>query len=609
MAPTIETFLVLFPLLIPVWDQRPLLPDDLFPTPYPIYMVGTDINMQRQGLAIADADLRCVLVQHLRQTGDPAAQEVLRAQLHTEKNPQVLATILQQFLFMPLDPPPIENTLAPLLEHSSADLRFWAAGLYGRTKGANLAALAQVALKDTAPTVRAAASAALLQRAADLDVGVLKELAHSPDPQVRADALSAAAGNTRAGELQPEFSSACDDENVRVRFAVATGLDRLPEPLLQPLAEKLAADRHFSVRCALVQAIGRRKTASLLPLLLNLAADPDPEVRRLVAEQLTAFPGQPAIETLVRYFDDTANLVRCQAEETLVAIHPQSPVVAAVAARLGEANVYARYHVYRVLGRLNAREHDRAIHEALKSEERPENIGAIMFALGLLNAGFAAQDVAGAAGHDSPIVREEAARALGRLKDPATFDTLNQLIFDKDKTVRAAALISAGWTGNGPAFSASLFKALKTFSDDQMTTENRAAACWAAGRLRPCDEELMSQLIRQATTPVVPTPEGPQFEQDFVIVSAVLGLSQCGKDDPKVRPRAEAVHRKCSLDPSTLDPLSIKGQMLLPSPEVREYAFRQAVAYMNGETIGPVDRPKGSLVLQYGEYLPDEANQ
>ncbi|OGV71850.1 MAG: hypothetical protein A3K19_01130 [Lentisphaerae bacterium RIFOXYB12_FULL_65_16] len=608
MIPTIETFLVLFPLLIPVWEQRPLLPDDLFPTPYPIHMSGADIHMQRQGLGVVDAELRCILAQHLRQSGEPAAQEVLRSQLHTEKDPLVLATILQQFLFMPLEPPPVTETLAPLLNHPSPDVRFWAAGLYGRIRDANLATLAQMALKDTSPSARAAASATLLRRAADLEFDVLKGMIQATDQQVRADGLSAAMGNARVAELQTELLTACDDDNVRVRFAVAGGVDRVPDDLLQRLTAKLASDRNASVRSALVQAMGRRKSESLLPLLLSLAADPDAEVRRLVAEQLTAFPGQSTIEVLVRLFDDTANLVRCQAEDTLVAIHPQSPVITAVAARLGDANTLARYHVYRVLGRLNAREHDRAIHDVLKSEDRPENIGAVMFALGLLGARVAAPDIAAAAGHESSIVREEAARALGRLNDPTTFDTLNQLLFDKDKTVRAAALISAGWTGSGPAFSASLFKALKTFSDDQMTSENRAAACWAAGRLRPCDEELITQLIRQATTPVVPTPEGPQFEQDFVIVSAVLGLSQCGKDDPKVRSRAEAVHRKCSLDPSTLDPLSIKGQMLLPSPEVREFAFRQATAYMNGENIEPVARPKGSLVLQYGEYLPEEEN-
>jgi hypothetical protein len=68
------------------------------------------------------------------------------------------------------------------------------------------------------------------------------------------------------------------------------------------------------------------------------------------------------------------------------------------------------------------------------------------------------------------------------------------------------------------------------------------------------------------------------------------------------------VHRKCALDPATLDPLSIKGQMLLPSPEIREFAFRQAAAYMNGETVDPVERPKGFLVLHYGEYLPEDEN-
>ena len=119
MIPTIETFLVLFPLLIPVWEQRPLLPDDLFPTPYPIHMSGADIHMQRQGLGVVDAELRCILAQHLRQSGEPAAQEVLRSQLHTEKDPLVLATILQQFLFMPLEPPPAAAELARLRTHGA----------------------------------------------------------------------------------------------------------------------------------------------------------------------------------------------------------------------------------------------------------------------------------------------------------------------------------------------------------------------------------------------------------------------------------------------------------------------------------------------------------
>jgi len=608
MTAQLLTVVKLFPLLLPIWEQRPPTMDELRPGPYPIEATADEIRMLQEGLRISsDYDLRCQMAKDMRKTGRRDAFDALRGRLGKEKHSKVTATILQQLLAMPHDSPDLGKPLPPLLSHPEPDVRYWAVRLCLKARAIRLVDVGRMALEDKDAAVRHAACSVLSGRTREVGIDFFRKLWTAGDPETRAEALAGACAKPKIAACRSELLALCDDEAVAVRHALAANLHKTKPGLRAALARKLAQDPHAGVRGPVAQSIGLARDKALQPVLLRLATDPDAEVRRLAAENLALFPASDTLVMIVRLLGDPRNLVRCQAEETAVIINRDVPVADSVAARLADEFSYARYHACRILGRINARQYDRHLHGRLAKETIPENLGAVIFGLGCVNARFAAADVAAHGRHESPVVRKEVARALGCFQDPTTYDLINALIFDADDDTRQAAIISSGWIGDGKSFSASLLKTLKTFDGRKMTALNRRASCWAAGRLRPVDKKLMSRLVTQATTPVVPVPMGPpEYEDDTVLVSACFALAQCTRDDPSVRERAVRVQKLHMYDPPPGQATAalLSGGMIY-SAEVQEFA-RQARAYMTDEAVEKRPRPTRGLNFQYGKWTPPE---
>jgi hypothetical protein len=165
-------------------------------------------------------------------------------------------------------------------------------------------------------------------------------------------------------------------------------------------------------------------------------------------------------------------------------------------------------------------------------------------------------------------------------------------------------LRAIGRIGNGSVFSGTLRKALEMVKDEtKMSSDNRASACWAAGRLRPVDPKLTARLVKQATTPVIPDPMGMMmFEMDYVLASAAFALTQCGRDDSAARSQAEKVLR---IHGATPDPGTLTDTILVPTPEIKE-AARQARAYLEGKEIERALRPTQEVVFSYKQCEPEE---
>jgi HEAT repeat protein len=591
-------FVELFPLILPIWTSRPITREDIVPGPYPVVITEAQIRTQQEAFAIADRELRCDIARDLRDTGLRSAFLVLANRLGKEADARVLATVLEQLGLMEFDDADLPRRLDPLLKHADQDVRYWALALYGRLERAVVARLAPVLFDDPSESVRALASEIVLTRYSEAPSDMLRKMWEDSRPLLRARGLTAAAMRSDVPESRDRVRAAATDGHAVVRAALAEALDRMIPPLRDRLVPVLARDSHAAVRGAVASSVGEAGEARALPTLLELTRDPDAEVRRRAVEACAAFPTPAVLDACADRVADERELVRRQAQETLVAIDSEAFVGDKLATLLPVAPVYARHHIYRVLGRLDHRQFADGVSERLKGEKDARNVASAVFALGQFEARFAAAQVAGLAGHPDAGVREEVARALGRMAVPATFDKIKVLAFDSEEPVREAAIVSMGLIADGSAFGVTLRKVMETVNEMKMSSANRAAGAWASGRCRPVDPDLMKRLVVQGTTPVVPGEMGEKlFEEDYVLVSVALALATCARHDAATRPLAETVLDAHSV---VLPPGAIPEvpEALVPSAEVVEYA-RQARALMNGGQVTPLPRPTTTMSFAY----------
>jgi len=590
----------LFPMLLPLWEKRPLEETDTFPGDYPTAVSEQDVPRQRQGLQHGNRDLRGTIYRHLREMDLPASRSILADSLGTERDPRLVGTILQQLAFCTTMPDVDMKALDTRLKDSDSDIRYWAIRLAGHIPEFPARRLADLAANEPTSRLRLAAAQALQERGAHLPLAALRPLWDHADPVVSAAALAAAlrvgGASGRAVRIPKQALAAA----IPVRYALADAIDEAAQADAQSLVPSLAKDAHPSVRAVLAQSLGKKADPAFLKILLALTLDPDPEVRRQAAESLAPFPKPATRDALIALLGDPRTLVRREAEDSLVAIHPACPVDEAAGKRLPGPAAYTRYHVYRLLGRLNSRQFAQAIAQRLPREKKPVNIAAAVFALGCFDADFAADAINRLANHRNAGVRTDVARALGAIAVPGTYPTIQRLAFDADEDVRHAAIIGMGWVADGKVFNPTLLKVLKTVKTDKMSAPNHAAAAWAIGRTRPPSPALAKRLVVQATVPVIPGEMGEMlFEPDYVLASCTFALAQMTRDDARFLPQFEHVMKVHGKVYAGGD-FPTDGS-LMPSAEVLE-AARQARAYLGGTSLDPALRPTRRKSYQYGFF-------
>lgn len=594
MGPLIVKYITLFPLFLPVWQDRPLTDADLRPGPYPVVVTAEQIALQREAFGEADRELRMLIARELRQTQEQSAFLILLGRLGAEKDPEVLANVVQQVDMSPFRPAGLAAVVTPLLEHSDQAVRYWTTDLYGRCDGADPARLVKALSQDPSQAVRQVAA----ERLRDLPGAVTAELwgssGQAPDACVAAAITVGFCLGPAAPGAANELARQLPLSHEAVRFAVAARLGDLPPSLQQALIPIVAQDPAPSVRGEAVAVLGRLARPTDPPRVLALTRDVDPEVRRRAVASCAAYPGPETLVALIDRLQDERTLVRREAEEVAVAMDRECPAGAAVAARLSAARFPGRGHLCRVLGRVGYTASAAAVHATLAGETEPEGIRDAVFALGMLGYRPAAGEIAALGTHISPVVRAGVGEALGRLAVPATYGTVRTLAFDPEETVRQATILGIGVTADGTAFSETVRQVLLLTRPEKMSSANRAAAAWTAGRLRPIAPELVKRLKVQATEPVVPGPMGePLFEEDAVLANVDFALAALAQEDPFARTTFAEV---CSVHrPSPSAGSQVSGSTAyVATSEVAECAL-QAQEYAAGTPVTPRPRPTTTM--------------
>jgi HEAT repeat protein len=602
MGPLIILYVTLFPLLLPIWQERPFVAADLNPAPYPVVVAAEQVALQREALLTADRGLRLAICAELRQTQLQSAFVVLLRQLRVETDPKVLAAVLQQLELSPFVSAGLEAPIRPLLEHPDEDVRYWVTALYGRLDSTDVALLLKAVTEDRSQAVRQVAAERWRERPAGVSLAAYRAFRQDPNPAVAA-ALTVGAflAQDAAGHAE-ELVGALATAHEAVRFAVAARLPDFAAPLPERLIPLFGRDSSPSVRGEAAAGMGRLARGGDLPLLLELTRDPDPEVRRRALAACASYPGPQTLAALVERLEDERALVRRQAEDTLVASEKAQPAGAVVTARLSRTAFPGRAHQCRVLGRIGFAESAEAVHACLRQETEPEGIRDAIFALGRFRYQPAAADLASRSTHASPLVRAAVAEAMGYLAQPSTYPALQALIFDREEPVRQAALLAAGMTAAGSAFSEPVRLALVQTRAEKMTPANRTAAAWTAGRLRPVAAELLKRLKVQATEAVVPGDMGQMlFEADEMLTCVDFALAQLAREDALAKTLFHEVLRAHQAVPAEAA-ATVPGAYL-PSKEVAEYA-QQALEFLEDRPTTPRLRPTVPATFSVDRLTP-----
>lgn len=590
MGPLIVKYVTLFPLLLPLWQARPLTDTDLRPGPYPVVVRPEQIALQRDAFALADRELRMTIGAELRQTHEQSAFLILLSRLGAEKDPDVLASVVQQVEMSPFRPAGLAKVVEPLLAHPEEAVRYWTTALYGSCEGARRDLLVKALSQDPAQAVRQVAAEKLRDLPGGVTAGLWQTSGQDSDARIAAALTVGFSLGPEAPSAAAELARRLPSTHEAVRFAVAARLGDLVPTLQTTLVPVLARDAASSVRGEVAAVMGRLGRSADQSLVLGLTRDSDPEVRRRAVAAAAAYPGPATVAALVERLEDERTLVRREAEEVIVASDRACPAGAAVAARLARSAFPGRGHQCRVLGRVGHAESAAAIHGILGRETEPEGLRDAIYALGLLGYRAAAADIAALGSHASPIVRAAVGEALGRLRVPATYETLRTLAFDAEDAVRQAAVIGMGATTDGAAFADTVRKVLVLTRPEKMSPANRAAAAWSAGRLRPVNPDLVKRLKVQATEPVVPGDMGQMlFEEDHVLANVDFALAALAREDTSATALwadVRTAHR-----PAADAPAVVAGSAAYAaSSEVAECAL-QAQEYVDGKTVTPRPRP------------------
>ncbi|MCF7855134.1 MAG: HEAT repeat domain-containing protein, partial [Candidatus Pacebacteria bacterium] len=419
MSPlNIVTTIAMFPLLLPLWEQRPITSDDIYPTPYPIEVQNADVRSAAEGFRYGDYAFRQRLVQNLAETHNRLAAETLLTQLQIEPNEDIKATILGQIRLLPYNANAALQAVTPLLDSPDRTVRQWAVTLYGELDDASGDVLLQKTLNDPDPQVRRRAAEALPVHAQSLTASELQKLRKSPDAVLRAWGWAAMCHVKDARQIVSQLLAACRAEPPNVRHAIANHMSTLSPSVTQDLYDALSQDNHPSVRGQTAAAIGRAPAPAFLPLVLRLADDPDYEVRRQAVHSLVAYPEPAAGEKIVAKYGDPSVFVRREAESSATELHPQFDMADLSVARISDSDPNVRYRAYNVLGSIDARQHGEAVGNALLQERDPRLISASLLALSRLrNIQFTEQALR-LARHADANVRKNAVLVLGNATGP-----------------------------------------------------------------------------------------------------------------------------------------------------------------------------------------------
>ncbi len=572
-----------YPFFIDHWRQGPIV-NDHFKYDVPKTALDVDVKLQAKVFeTYKDVRLLGRTISELGRAGNVSAVPILKAALKTVEDLNLQRDCLRTLAAMKASFSKAE--LETLLASKSPTVQMGAAELYAVQTFAEPGTLLNMAKTATghhrlsligwAASCKNAGHVALWQPFLENEEEATKAI-----PGVlRADGVG----------LAKILTTLSARPSVALRFALVVNCGHVSKSQRMTLLKTHSRDAHSSIRAQVAHAIGESRDDDALSELLALAVDEFVSVRLESAMALGVFPGQKTFAALTTLTGDASSfLVRDAARDSMIAIAKTFDVDAAIGANVKSSDPFVRLNAYRVAYALKSTRHGAALTQSVPREKAPENLAdgirAWVLAVGDKSRSFIARQ----SGHESVLVRIAVAEAIGRQRWKQHYRILRKDMSKKvEVELRQAALTAMGRTRDA-TFAKDILAILKqTKAGAEVTSDNRAAACWAVSMLTKPPNFLVERVFKHVVQPLVIAPGAPpSYEEDQVRVAATMTLALLAK---------RGIADTANLAEVTLDRLRVDAETAqrlkgMPSGPHLECYADQIEAYCEGKAVGATAR-------------------
>ena len=600
--------LVLYPLIVPIWQNGPLINDSKLATPRsPVYVVSDKLDFQQKSfLSIKDPRLKSRIVSDLSRTNNPYAVKILTSlllKLQAEDNSALKKDSLKALYNMRDIALPSQDSLnafAKFAISKDSVIRGYAYALL-LEMGADPDKTVLTGLKNEKSLFVINLVTPILQKKADqCNIKKLEELLNAGSPAVSAAAARILASRKENPDsIGALYSVISKKQPIQVRVALAEVL-ALRKSCGIELLKKLSSDESPAVRALVASAF---PSIAMLPVYKKLVKDNNWDVRRAAADTLGGYTPDKVAATLLPLLKDPVSELRTAAAGALIKISPSENIIQEIGgAYLPDKR--SRPESIAILGALHAVKFAPDIERYLNTSDDDNIVLRSIRALDSLNYRQAEPAVRGKAFHKNPEIRIAVAHALGKFADKKSYDTLiNLSIMPDSKDVNAAkfakvapvAIESMGRIAD-PFFIKRLYDVIHDVKTS--TSTMRAAACWSIARIGKITPQALKQFKTLALKKSIPSEGGKEYDSDLVRISICLALIDLGQKEPAMRKKAESIIKKF-FNPDA-GSLPFAGSDV--SLTLREYA-RQAYLYMKGQSdITPSKVPPREIGFTVTKY-------
>jgi HEAT repeat protein len=574
---------VLFPLIIPVWKEKPFNAENIKQSDSLTFLTNEEITEQKNFLKkIKDPRIKSKIIGIFSEANNAEAIIALEELLPKAQNPLVTEDILFSMHFFK-DKAKLKNPekLKTFLENKTPRIRALAASILLAQTGNPYDTL-KFLEKENTEFAQNMLWSQLAENSNLLPTNKAKVFLKSKNSTQKAGAAKAIATKAEAPDTISELQEIAEGKDPLAKIALAQGL-KTRKSGGNALLKKLAKDKSVSIRALVASAPAAKAREDLF---IELSDDKDWEVRRLAAEALGNYKSQNSISALMNKLNDKYKPVRTAVEDSLVKIQPDKKIIIELEKALEDPE--KQNPAIRTLGLLGAKSASEKILKILNSTKSAETAKRAATALGRLNYKESATAIADKAKHQDENVRKAVAFALGKLKEKATFETLISLSKDKKLPVSLEAIESMGRIGDS-AFNERLYKIISD-TTPKGNSEMRSAACWSIARISPQKEKTIKQLKDLLLKKVVITEMEKVFDNDYTRAAAMLALVDLAKKDKKLEPELNK-----AIEYFYKNPFKMEGE---DSPLILDY-MRQIQLYRKGEKISkaPMETVKPNFTV------------
>lgn len=583
-------YVATLPIILPVWEKEPMPPQFLKYDNIGYKADSEKIKLQKDALKVSDPIFKMEVLRRLSLLESEEAALVMYDFLKTEKDPALREATLDYLYNSPALAD--KMTLVEGLINNQTAEGIAAARLYCKfpeAKGPKVMKL----LKGTSASHKVALVQALKENNKLNPDQWLKALNDDQSQSFQAVALAALASGPQNTKSLAQIKKLLNTGSIIQRNAISGSLvaNDKTSPLLIPLSK----DKHATVRRSAARCMGQLVDSKFEDTLISLTKDKDAEVRKEASASLKNYPSAKAIDALVIVLKDPQLLTQKKAVESLLHISKKTEIMSLVAPSLSSGDFSSRRWAAHIAGKLVEKKHAALIEKQLRKEKNFDARTEQVYALGQFKHKLDKALITKLS-KDHERVRAALMLYLAKIDVEAFFPFMHEAAMnDPIGPVRWAALEGAGINGS-PWFNNTLEKIMKDLDEENMRdAQDRACACWAAGKIRGLSKGVSDQMKLSMNRPTIPVPMGPKtYDHSSVLISIIFAYVDQSKSN---NPEAELFgkYAKAFVFRFVKDTRSVD----FPRGYHNDFYATQAEKYLLKKKVEPMPYPKRRLSFEY----------